>query len=250
MTEVYTILNDADHFRYPKLAEQMMTDLAERLNAVLARIQEAERRFQRPPGTVTLLAVSKMQSSAAIADVVVAGQRHFGENYLQEALKKICDLRELKLNWHFIGPIQSNKTRRIAENFNWVHSVDRLKIAQRLNEQRPIDLPPLNICLQVNISEESSKQGLTPGELDQVAFEVVKLPRLRLRGLMTIPALTTDFAAQRQPYAQLSALQAKLIDRGLVLDTLSMGMSNDLEAAIAEGATIVRVGTAIFGLRN
>jgi pyridoxal phosphate enzyme (YggS family) len=227
-----------------------MVDPAARLSTVLQSIREAERRFQRPPNSVTLLAVSKNKPTNLIAQVAAAGQNHFGESYLQEALEKMNALRHLNLDWHFIGPIQSNKTRRISENFNWVHSVDRLKVAQRLSEQRPHHLPPLNICLQVNISQESSKHGLSVGELSRVAQEVARLACLRLRGLMTIPAPSEEFAAQRRPYAQLRKLQEGLICSGIPLDTLSMGMSDDLEAAIAEGATIVRVGTAIFGPRE
>jgi hypothetical protein len=227
-----------------------MSSPAENLNAVLARIQEAERRFQRQPGSVTLLAVSKTQPAELIAAVVAAGQHHFGESYLQEALAKMVALPALDLDWHFIGPVQANKTRGIAEHFSWVHSVDRLKIAQRLNDQRPGQLPPLNICLQVNLSEEPSKHGLSIAELWPVARAVVRLPRLCLRGLMTIPAPVTSFAAQRRPFARLRELQEELIAGGMVLDTLSMGMSADLEAAIAEGATLVRVGTAIFGTRR
>jgi pyridoxal phosphate enzyme (YggS family) len=227
-----------------------MVNLVERLNTVLNRIREAEHRFQRPSGSVMLLAVSKTKPAALITAVAAAGQRHFGENYLQEALEKIEALKQLNLDWHFVGPIQSNKTRKMAEKFNWIHSVDRLKIAQRLNEQRPDHLPPLNICLQVNISAEVSKHGLNPEELSPVAQALVKLPRLRLRGLMTIPAPSKEFAAQRLPYERLRKLQEELIAEGIPLDTLSMGMSDDLEAAIAEGATIVRVGTAIFGLRG
>lgn len=226
-----------------------LSDPVHRLHAVLARIREAERRFQRLPGSVTLLAVSKTQPAAAIAVLAAAGQRHFGENYLQEALKKQAALSHLSLSWHYIGPIQSNKTRRIAERFDWVHSVDRLNIAQRLSEQRPDDLPPLNICLQVNISQEPSKHGLSLDELAPIAWQVAKLPRLRLCGLMAIPAASADFAAQRRPLARLREAQQALIAAGLALDTLSMGMSDDLEAAIAEGATLVRVGTAIFGPR-
>jgi pyridoxal phosphate enzyme (YggS family) len=227
-----------------------MSNIDERLNAVLARIHRAESQFQRPPGSVTLLAVSKATSAAMVASAATAGQRHFGENYLQEALEKMTALADWQLNWHFIGPIQANKTRRIAEHFCWVHSVDRLKIAYRLNEQRSNYLPPLNVCLQVNVSRESSKHGLRTEELRQVAHAVAEMPRLRLRGLMAIPAATNEFAAQRRPYAQLRELQQKLRMSGLALDTLSMGMSADLEAAIAEGATIVRIGTAIFGART
>jgi hypothetical protein len=198
---------------------------------------------------VALLAVSKTQPAAVIAALAAAGQRQFGENYLQEALEKIEALRQLDLEWHFIGPLQSNKTRGIAENFAWVHSLDRLKLAQRLSEQRPDTLPALNICLQVNISDEASKRGLNAAELADVAHAVAELPRLRLRGLMAIPAPSTDFVAQRGSFTHLRELQATLIATGVELDTLSMGMSDDLEAAIAEGATIVRVGTAIFGPR-
>lgn len=226
-----------------------MSDLASRLAAVLERIRTAEQRFGRPPGSVTLLTVSKTQPPAAIAEVAAAGQRHFGENYLQEALEKIAVLRDLNLDWHFIGPIQSNKTRKIAESFNWVHSVDRLKIAQRLSEQRPQDLPPLNICVQVNISREPGKHGLAVEEAAGVAQAVAKLPRLRLRGLMAIPAPSTQFTEQRRACALLRETQEALIREGIPLDTLSMGMSDDLEAAIAEGATLVRIGTAIFGPR-
>ena len=227
-----------------------MSSIAEHLNAVLARIQKAENRFQRLSGSVTLLAVSKTKPATMIAAAATAGQRHFGESYLQEALEKITALANLPLNWHFIGPVQANKTRRIAEHFCWVHSVDRLKIANRLSEQRPDHLPPLNVCLQVNISREANKHGLRIEELSQVAHAVAKLPRLRLRGLMAIPAATNEFAAQRRPYGQLRELQQKLISSVLSLDTLSMGMSADLEAAIAEGSTIVRIGTAIFGSRS
>ncbi|MFO1352571.1 MAG: YggS family pyridoxal phosphate-dependent enzyme [Gammaproteobacteria bacterium] len=226
-----------------------MSNPADRLAAVLERIRLAERRFQRLPQSVSLLAVSKTHPDSAVAAAAAAGQRAFGENYVQEALDKIGALRHLDLEWHFIGPIQSNKTRRIAENFAWLHSVDRLKIAERLSAQRPPSLPPLNVCLEVNISGEPSKSGLAVTELAAVAQAVSVLPCIRLRGLMTIPAPTQDFAAQRLPYARLRQAQQALIDAGMALDTLSMGMSDDLEAAIAEGATIVRVGTAIFGPR-
>lgn len=227
----------------------MSTDYAARLQTVLARIRAAEQRFQRPPGSVALLAVSKTQPPAAIAAVAAAGQTCFGENYLQETLDKMTELAALDLAWHFIGPIQANKTRPIAECFAWVHSVDRLKIAERLSAQRPDHLPPLHVCLQVNISQESTKHGLDERDVPAVARAVATLPRLRLRGLMAIPAPAPEFAAQRMPFARLRALQERLIAQGLALDTLSMGMSDDLEAAIAEGATLVRVGTAIFGPR-
>lgn len=228
----------------------MATDFAARLDAVVARIRAAERRFQRPPGSVELLAVSKTQPAAAIAAAAAAGQIRFGENYLQEACDKMTELAVLDLEWHFIGPVQANKTRLIAERFAWVHSVDRLKIAERLNAQRPDDLPPLNVCLQVNISGEPSKHGLDASELPATACAVAKLPQLRLRGLMAIPAPATEFAAQREPLARLRRLREELIAEGLTLDTLSMGMSDDLEAAIAEGSTLVRIGTAIFGPRT
>ncbi len=227
----------------------MNTDFADRLQLMLARIRAAEQRFQRPPGSTQLLAVSKTQPATAIAALAAAGQRRFGENYLQEALDKMADLAALELEWHFIGPIQTNKTRSIAERFTWVHSVDRLKIAERLSAQRPADRPPLNVCLQVNIDREPTKQGLDERELATVAPLVAALPRLRLRGLMAIPAPVADFAAQRRPLARLRILQDQLNAAGLALDTLSMGMSDDLEAAIAEGATLTRVGTALFGPR-
>lgn len=226
-----------------------MPDCAGRLRAVLARIREAERRFQRPPGAVALVAVSKGQPAALIAAAAGAGQHQFGESYLQEALEKMNKLEDLEVDWHFIGPVQTNKTRRIAERFAWVHSVDRLKIAQRLSEQRPAGLPPLNICLQVNISAEPGKHGLTSATLEPVAQAVAGLPGVRLRGLMAIPAPSAELAEQRRPFARLRELQERLNGRGFALDTLSMGMSADLEAAIAEGATLVRVGTAIFGPR-
>ena len=227
----------------------MTADYAARLHAVLSRIRAAEQRFQRPPGAVRLLAVGKTQPAAAIAALAAAGQRDFGENYFQEALDKMTELATLELEWHFIGPIQANKTRGIAEHFAWVHSVDRLKIAERLSAQRPDHLPPLNVCLQVNIDREPTKHGLDEAELAEVAHAVATLPRLRLRGLMAIPAPAAEFTAQRRPFAQLRKLRERLADAGLVLDTLSAGMSDDLEAAIAEGATLVRIGTALFGSR-
>ncbi len=227
----------------------MTADYAARLHAVLSRIRAAEQRFQRPPGAVRLLAVGKTQPAAAIAALAAAGQRDFGENYFQEALDKMTELATLELEWHFIGPMQANKTRGIAEHFTWVHSVDRLKIAERLSAQRPDHLPPLNVCLQVNIDREPTKHGLDEAELAEVAHAVATLPRLRLRGLMAIPAPAAEFTVQRRPFAQLRKLRERLADAGLVLDTLSAGMSDDLEAAIAEGATLVRIGTALFGSR-
>ena len=227
-----------------------ITDFTARRQTVLARIRAAEQRFQRPMESVALLAVSKTQPATAVAAMAAAGQTCFGENYLQEAREKMAELATLDLEWHFIGPIQANKTRSIAECFAWVHSVDRLKIAERLSAQRPAHLPPLNLCLQVNIDREPTKHGLDEKEVVAIAPAIAALPHLRLRGLMAVPAPATTFAAQRQPLARLRELQARLIAAGLVLDTLSMGMSDDLEAAIAEGATLVRIGTALFGPRG
>ena len=224
-------------------------DLAHNLAQVKERVREAAQRHGRDPTAITLLAVSKMQSPQAVVEAAQAGQRDFGENYVQEALDKQIAVTNPALIWHFIGPIQSNKTRAIAENFAWVHSVDRFKIAQRLSIQRPVNTPPLNVCIEVNISGEASKSGVVPEAVAALAEQVVVLPQLKLRGLMAIPAPTSDAQQQRQAFAQVRALFDALNQRGLSLDTLSMGMSGDLEAAIAEGATIVRVGTAIFGSR-
>ena len=225
----------------------MPIDFAARFQAVLERIRIAESQFQRPPGSVRLLAVSKTHPATAVAALAAAGQHCFGENYLQEALDKMAELAALNLEWHFIGPIQTNKTRGIAEHFAWAHSVDRLKIAERLNAQRPDHLPPLNICLEVNIDREPSKHGFDENALADAVRAVAALPRLRLRGLMAIPAPSTDFVAQRQPFARLRQWAERL--HRVELDTLSMGMSDDLEAAVAEGTTLVRIGTALFGPR-
>ncbi|MAA75075.1 MAG: YggS family pyridoxal phosphate-dependent enzyme [Salinisphaeraceae bacterium] len=228
-----------------------MTDLSHRLGRVRDALGEACDHAGRARDSVTLMAVSKTRPADAVRAAAAAGQRDFGENYLQEALEKISALRGEPLVWHFIGPIQSNKTRDIASHFDWVHSVDRLKIARRLSSQRPEDRPPLNICLQVNISGEASKSGVAPAEAAALAGEIARLPGLRLRGLMAIPE--PDSATPGAPFAALRELQAE-IARGLgasgELDTLSMGMSDDFPAAIAEGATIVRIGTAIFGPRE
>jgi len=224
-----------------------MSTIEKNIAKVAARIREAAQAVDRDPATVGLLAVSKTQPAAAIREAAAAGIRDFGENYLQEALDKQAELSDLPLAWHFIGPIQSNKTKSIAEHFDWVHSVDRLKIAQRLSDQRPKALPPLNICLQVNVSGEASKSGCAPEELPKLAQAVAAMPHLRLRGLMCIPAPSEDPAEQRAAFARLRALRDEL---PLTLDTLSMGMSQDLEAAIAEGATWVRIGTALFGARD
>lgn len=228
-----------------------MTTLHEQFRTVRARIEAACRRCGREPAGVRLLAVSKLQPAQAVRDAVALGHAAFGENYVQEALDKMAGLAELRerIEWHLIGPLQSNKTRPVAEAFDWVHSVDRLKIAQRLSEQRPPGLAPLNVCLQVNVSGEASKSGVSPAELPALAHAVAALPRLRLRGLMSIPESSEDFAAQCAPHRALRELRDALVAQGLVLDTLSMGMSDDLEAAIAEGSTLVRVGTALFGPR-
>lgn len=224
-----------------------MSTIAENIAKVGERIRAAAQASGRDLDHIGLLAVSKTKPAAAVREAYAAGIRDFGENYLQEALEKQAELSELPLIWHFIGPIQSNKTKPIAEHFAWVHSVDRLKIAQRLSEQRPADLPPLNICLQVNVSAEDSKSGCAPAELAALAQAVSQLPNLRLRGLMAIPEPTDDVAAQRAAFARLRELRDGL---ALPLDTLSMGMSHDLDAAIAEGATWVRIGTALFGARD
>ena len=226
-----------------------MATIKDNLQQVHARIHDACAAAQRPVQSVTLLAVSKTFDAQAVREAFDAGQRAFGENYVQEALAKFDALRDLQIEWHLIGPLQSNKTRAVAEAFDWVHSVERLKIAQRLSEQRPAQLPPLQLCLQVNISGEASKSGLAPAEVAEVAHAVARLPNVRLRGLMAIPEPAGDFAAQCAPHRALRELFEALRRDGLALDTLSMGMSADLEAAIAEGATLVRVGTAIFGSR-
>ena len=225
--------------------------IADNVKQVHERIARACEAAARPVQSVTLLAVSKTFGPDSVREAVAAGARCFGENYVLEGIEKIAALADLRerIEWHLIGPLQSNKTRSVAEQFDWVHSVDRLKIAQRLSEQRPAHLPPLQVCLQVNISAEASKSGLRPDEIPAVARAVATLPRLSLRGLMAIPEPAADFAAQRAPHRQLRELLQRLRAEGLALDTLSMGMSADLEAAIAEGATIVRVGTAIFGAR-
>ena len=227
-----------------------MTPISANLQAVLARIDAAARRFGRDPASISLLAVSKTWPADAVREAAAAGQRAFGENYVQETVEKIDTLGPLALEWHFIGPLQSNKTRPVAEHVDWVHSVERLKIAERLSQQRPAHLPPLNVCLQVNVSGEISKSGCTPEEAPALARQIAALPNLRLRGLMGIPEPLDNFEAQRQPFRQLREIYERLRNEGLVLDTLSMGMSHDIEAAIAEGATMVRVGTAIFGDRK
>jgi len=225
-----------------------MSAITEHLQHVRAQIQRAELAAQRPPGSVKLLAVSKTHSVAAIREALAAGQTAFGESYVQEALEKILTLADTPIEWHFIGPIQSNKTAQIASHFDWVHSVDRLKIAQRLNDQRG-EREPLNVCIQVNTSGELSKGGIDHAGLPALAEAISQLPHLRLRGLMTIPAPEADPVKQREPFHQLRLYRDELNRQGMNLDTLSMGMSDDLEAAIAEGASIVRIGTAVFGAR-
>lgn len=225
--------------------------IAEGLRSAHARIASAAAACGRNPADVRLLAVSKTFPVEDLRAALAAGQDCFGESYLNEALPKIAALADPAPEWHFIGPLQSNKTRAVAEHFAWVHSVDRLKVARRLSDQRPAELPPLNVCIQVNISGETSKSGVSPEQLPELARGVAALPRLRLRGLMAIPAPTDDVTAQRTAFRRLRAARDALNERfGLALDTLSMGMSDDLEAAVAEGATLVRIGSAIFGARG
>ena len=228
--------------------------LSARIKAVWERIAAAEAAAHRSAGSVRLLAVSKTFPAQAVAEAAGCGLAAFGENYVQEGVDKIAALRAshptLALEWHFIGPLQSNKTRPVSEHFDWVQSIDRARIAERLSTQRPDSLPPLNVLVQVNVSGEASKSGVAPDELPALAREVAQLPNLRLRGLMAIPEPTTDVAAQRAAFARVRALFDALRAEGLTLDTLSMGMSGDLAPAIAEGATIVRVGSAIFGKRD
>jgi len=230
-----------------------MGSIGSNLQEVKGRIARACAAQGRDENSVTLLAVSKTFGTEAVRDAHAAGQRQFGENYVQEALAKIDALADLSplLQWHLIGPLQSNKTRPVAEAFDWVHSVDRRKIAQRLAEQRPAWLPPMQLCLQVNISGEDSKSGVLPADVPALAAAVAALPpeRVRLRGLMAIPEPAADVESQRRPHRALRELLQQLVSQGLPLDTLSMGMSADLEAAVAEGATMVRIGTAIFGKR-
>jgi pyridoxal phosphate enzyme (YggS family) len=240
-----------------------MTTIAERLQAIQTRIHTAESDAGRRPSEVSLLAVSKAQSAAALRQAFQAGQRLFGENYLQETLGKQAELSDLDIEWHFIGPIQSNKTQTIAKHFSWVHSVDRLKIAERLSAARSENMTPLQICIQVNVSSEDSKSGVLPQDLDSLAEAIAVLPNLVLRGLMAIPAPTDDVKLQREQFHMVRTLFEALKKQGftsnsastasasatLAFDTLSMGMSEDFPAAIAEGATIVRIGSAIFGAR-
>lgn len=227
-----------------------MGRICDNLAIIRDRIAAAEARFGRAPGSVGLLAVSKTHPAAAIREALGCGQHRFGENYAQELLGKAVELAGEPVEWHFIGPIQSNKTRLIAEHATWVHSVERAKVAERLSAQRPPGLPPLQLCLQVNVSGEATKSGVAPQALPALAEAVAALPGLRLRGLMAIPAPSEDPVEQRRAFAAVRAAQEDLVTRGHALDTLSMGMTGDMEAAIAEGATLVRIGTAIFGARG
>ncbi|MEW6678634.1 MAG: YggS family pyridoxal phosphate-dependent enzyme [Pseudomonadota bacterium] len=227
-----------------------MGAIAEALQACEIRIQEACTAAHRPTSCATLLAVSKTFSASAVREAWEAGQRRFGESYVQEALDKMTHLADLDIEWHFIGPVQGNKTRSVAEQFAWVHGVEREKIARRLSEQRPDALPPLQVCIQVNVSGEASKHGVAPSEALDLARLVATLPRLQLRGFMAIPEPTPDEATQRERFRVVAGLLDQARQAGLTMDTLSMGMSADLEGAIAEGATLVRVGTAIFGARH
>jgi len=227
-----------------------MASIPDNLQRLRARIESACNAAGRSVSAVELLAVSKTFGAGAVRDAHAAGQRAFGENYLQEALDKQAQLADLALEWHFIGPIQSNKTRGIAAHFDWVHGVERLRIAQRLSEQRPEGLPPLNLCVQVNVSGEASKSGCAPAEAAALCAAVARLPRLRLRGLMAIPAPAATATDPRAPFRQLRELFESLRRGGLEVDTISAGMSDDLEAAIAEGSTLVRVGSALFGKRT
>jgi pyridoxal phosphate enzyme (YggS family) len=223
--------------------------ITDKLHSVRNRIDVAEQKYGRAPGSVSLLAVSKSQPIGAIREALTAGQLDFGENYLREALQKSRELHKEGLQWHYIGPVQSNKTRQLADTMDWVHSVDREKIAQRLSDARKTHATPLNVCIQVNISGEMSKSGISPGEVETLASQINRMPGLKLRGLMVIPAISEDFDIQRQAFSKTRHIYEQLLDNGYELDTLSMGMSMDMEAAIAEGSTMVRIGTAIFGPR-
>ncbi|NOY63608.1 MAG: YggS family pyridoxal phosphate-dependent enzyme [Gammaproteobacteria bacterium] len=227
----------------------MTNTIKGRLEDIRERIIQAEQHYRRTPGSVTLIAISKTRPATDVAQAAQAKQQHFGENYLQDALPKVTALANMNICWHFTGPVQSNKTTQIAQHFSWVHTIDRIKTAQRLNKQRPPQLPPLNICLQYNVSGESSKSGCSLSQLETLAAAINAMPNLKLRGLMALPAQSSDEAQQRSAFAAVAAAQQQLINSGYALDTLSMGMSADFEAAIAAGSTMVRVGTAIFGTR-
>lgn len=227
-----------------------MNKIRDKLLTVGTNIKQFSEKYRTGKSDVQLLAVSKRHPADLIREAFNAGQVAFGENYAQEMLDKAEDLEDLAIEWHFIGPLQSNKTKRIAQTAHWVHTIERLKIAERLNSQRPETLPPLNICIQINIDEEDTKSGIHLNDLNTFAAEISQLTNLRLRGLMAIPAPEADFLKQRQSFANVKQAYENLKQQGFELDTLSMGMSNDMEAAIAEGATIVRIGTAIFGKRD
>ena len=224
--------------------------LANRLDEVRTRIASAALRCGRQPESVALVAIAKGQPAQAVRALAQAGQKDFGENYLQEALPKLADLADLELTWHFTGQLQGNKTRSVAEHFHWVHTVDRERIAIRLNEQRPAGAPPLNVCIQVRLADEAGKGGIEPAQAGELAHQIASLPRLRLRGLMCIPPHIESHPEQLALFRKLAACRDDLNARGLQLDTLSMGMSADLEAAVAAGATLVRIGTALFGERH
>lgn len=227
-----------------------MIKIRDKLQIIGTEIEQTSAKFHRAKNSVQLLAVSKHHSIVAIQEAYEAGQKAFGENYVQELVEKAEALSKLNIEWHFIGPLQSNKTKQIATTASWVHTIDRFKIAQRLNDQRPENLQPLSICIQVNISGEASKSGVMPDELAELAHKISILPHLCLRGLMAIPAPMSNVEKQRETFAKMSELKNQLNKQGYKLDTLSMGMSGDMRAAIAEGATIVRIGTAIFGSRD
>ncbi len=227
-----------------------MTTISDNLQIIGTKIEKHAEVYERRLSDIQLLAVSKKHPASSIRVAYAFGQKKFGENYTQELLEKAAQLKDLDIEWHFIGPLQTNKTKKIAEVANWVHAVDRLKIATRLNAQRPTNMPPLSICIQVNISGEESKSGVMPDDLEALAKDISKLPKLALRGLMAIPAPETDFEKQRHVFKRIHELKDQLCKKGYSLDTLSMGMTGDMEAAIAEGATIVRIGTAIFGARQ
>lgn len=226
-----------------------MIGVTENLSSLSDLLNKSAIDAGRDPGTVRLLAVSKKQPLTKIREAAAAGQRDFGENIVQEGVEKIRELADLDLTWHFIGHLQSNKTRAVAENFDWVHTIDKLKTARRLSDQRPAGLPPLNVCVQINVDDEPSKSGIEPGDAVGLAAACVRLPNLRLRGLMCLPAIREGLEAQREPFATLRALAGDLRDHDIDIDTLSMGMTADYRAAIFEGATIVRIGTALFGER-
>lgn len=232
-----------------------MSSIADNIAITLDRIHDAEQQAQRVKGSVTLLAVSKTKPAEQLRQAYDAGQRHFGENYLQDALPKMAQLAELDICWHFIGPLQSNKSRAVAEQFDWFHSLDRLKIAQRLSDQRPAGKSPLNLCIQVNVSAEASKSGVMPDQVITLAKQIEPLPGLQLRGLMAIPSASLDAEGQAQAFGRMRQLQEQLQSAlmsttAAQLDTLSMGMSADLDVAVAQGSTMVRIGKAIFGTRN